>query len=257
MVTPLALTQVVIYTAFLWLGLYLLRTGGLKPLIVVGCAGLFGLAAFFASSAIGYSLIAQAELAAIWRATWWTAVLPAAAWFHFCSLLARLLRQESGTDTPVWTPAVLAVYAAAALLCLLAATGDLIVSYSAPTGDPRLFIVPGPGIAYPAYIVFQALAAGGALVCLLGALRRLPGRSASQRELRQQLRVLLAGGALFLAGALWMSIRYYLVLDISLLPAYGCLLAGAALIGYGIAFWACCSKASTCGATSPTTLPAS
>ncbi len=236
-VTPLALIQIVSYTAFLWLGLYLLRTGGLKPLILVGCAGLFGIAAFFASSAIGYALISEAVLTTIWRWTWWTAVLPAAAWFHFCSLLARLLGQEGSRSTPVWTLPVLLVYATAALISLLAATTDVIVSYSAPTGDPRLFIVPGPGIGYPAYIVFQAVAAGGALLYLLRALRSLPRRSPAERDLRQQLRLLLAGGALFLAGALWISIRYYLVLDISLLPSYGCLLAGAALIGYGIAFW--------------------
>lgn len=236
-VTPLALTQVVVYTAFLWLGLYLLRTGGVKPLILVGCAGLFGLAAFFAFSAIGYSQISDTELTALRRWTWWTAVLPAAAWFHFCSLLARRLQQHGSQPAPMWTPGIVAVYASAALLSVLTAGTDIVVSYSLPTGDPRLFIVPGPGPAYPVYIVFLAATAGGALWYLLRALRGLPRRSPPERELRQQLRVLLAGGALFLFGALWISIRYYLVLNISLLPAYGCLLVGAALIGYGIAFW--------------------
>ena len=203
---PAVIAQIAGFGVFLWVGLYLLiRAPTRTPLIAISVAGLLAQAVFFATGAIADTTDDLQLFVAMQRGFWWTTVLPAAAWFHVSSLIAR----SPGRRTPrlVFTRRVVAIYTLALCIVLLGTFTDLFDDYAHIEGTPGGFAV-GPGPAYPAYIAYLALAAAGALVNLARAYRRFARRSdAAGQAMAQQLRLLTAGALSFLIGALWISAR--------------------------------------------------
>jgi len=234
---PVVVAQIVGFGVFLWLGLYMLvRARRLSVSIVVALVALFSQAAFFATSALTYTAPDVVTLARLERWSWWTAVLPTAAWFHFSSLIARQMLGAQRRDLRAWTPSIIIVYVSAGLLSVFGSISNLVLNYGAPIGSVGQYEAIGPGPAYPLYIVYLALTAVGAIVNL-GRAFRYASRSVepSDQALSQQLRLLLIGAVLFLLGALWISSRYNWALSASVLPGYLCLFAGLAGLGFGIA----------------------
>src|SRR6266545_3878788 len=115
---PAVLAQIVGFGVFLWLGLYVLVRGARRtPLIVVSLVGLFAQAIYFCTGALTDTRADAAAFAALQRWTLWTSVLPAAAWFHFSSLVARRAPGRRAAAA-IFPPLVVASYTAGALLFL-------------------------------------------------------------------------------------------------------------------------------------------
>lgn len=232
---PVTLTQMIGFAIFLWLGIYLLtRVTVRTPTIVASMIGLFGQAAFFASSALSYNAVDLPQLEALERAFWWTAVLPVATWFHFsCDVAARVpFTRRRGPTRPTVPTAAIVVYLVAALVIGFGSATDLFLRYSRPVGGDYL----GTGPLYVLYMAFLGLAAGAAFINLARALwiaARSPHRA--DRLLAIQLRLLCGSGLLFLVGALWLVSRYSVGLTLQVLPGYAFLLCGLLGLGYGVA----------------------
>jgi hypothetical protein len=235
---PAVIAQIAGFGVFLWVGLYLLvRAPARTPLIAISLAGLFAQAIFFASGAIADTTADLEQFVALQRGFWWTTVLPAAAWFHISSLVARrpFHPESSRALRLLFTRRVVAVYTIALCIVLLGSFTELFDDYARITRTPRGYAV-GPGPAYPAYIGYLCLAAAGAFVNLARAVRRYARRPDSAGPaMVQQLRLLTGGALFFLAGALWISSRKYWALPVSALPGFLCLFVGLAALGYGIA----------------------
>jgi hypothetical protein len=231
---PAVIAQIAGFGVFLWVGVYLLmRAPARTPLIAISLAGLLAQAVFFATGAVADTTGDLQLFVALQRGFWWTTVLPAAAWFHVSSLIAR----GPGRRAPrlLFTRRVVAVYTLALCIVLLGSFTDLFDDYARIVRTPRGFAV-GPGPAYPAYIGYLVLAAAGALVNLARAFRRFAHRpDAAGQAMAQQLRLLTAGALSFLIGALWISARKYWDLPVSAVPGFLCLFVGLAALGYGIA----------------------
>lgn len=234
------IVQIIGFGAFTWMGCYLLvRASRRSPLIVLGVAGLLAQAVFFGYSALTDALTDPALFILLERLCWWSAVVPVAAWFGFCSLLARQTRQSPPASPGLGGVRALAdalVYLAAGVLILLGSLTDLLmhVPTAVLQAQGMLYLHPGPG--YPLYIAYNTLVPAGALVNVLRAMQHSRGdQAAGNRALAWQLRLLFGGGLLFLVGALWLSSRYHWNLPISVLPGYFFLVAGMGLIGYGVA----------------------
>ncbi|HEU4327631.1 MAG TPA: hypothetical protein VFS21_31110 [Roseiflexaceae bacterium] len=219
------LFQIIGFGVFLWLGSYLLvRARRLSPLIVVSVVGLLSQAAFFAAGALTDSTDDPGLLALMERGSWWSTVVPLATWFHFSRLIARSDRDSVPRlhELPLWL-----VYIAAALISLLGGLTDLFVVVEG--GQIR------PGAAYPVYIVYLALAVGGALVNFVRSLRRATTGPQQSRGLLPQLWLLVCGSLGFLAGALWLAAGYSWSLRLPEVPGYLCVLLGLGALGYGVA----------------------
>ena len=231
---PAVIAQIAGFGVFLWVGLYLLiRAPTRTPLIAISLAGLLAQAVFFATGAIADTTDDLRLFVAMQRGFWWTTVLPAAAWFHVSSLIAR----GPGRRAPrlLFTRRVVAIYTLALCIVLLGTFTDLFDDYAHIVRTPRGYAL-GPGPAYPAYIAYLALAAAGALVNLARAFRRFARRpDPAGQAMAQQLRLLTAGALSFLVGALWISARKYWSLPVSAVPGFLCLFVGLAALGYGIA----------------------
>jgi hypothetical protein len=237
---PVTLAQLIGFGVFLWLGVYLLtRVTVRTPAIVASIVGLFAQAAFFASSALSYNAVDLPQLQFLERVFWWTAVLPAAVWFHFaCDAAARVPYARSrGRPLPAVPPAAIVVYTVAAVVIILGSMTNLFLRYSVPLGSAEDGLgTLGPGSFYVLYTVYLGLTAASAFANLARALwiaARSPDRA--DRLLAIQLRLLCGGGLLFLIGALWISSRYSWGLTLQVLPGYGFLLCGLAGLGYGVA----------------------
>lgn len=234
---PAVLVQIIGFGLFLWVGLYVLVRGPRRsPLIVVSLIGLFAQALFFGTGALTDTRTDLGWFMALERWSLWTIVVPAAAWFHVSSLIARAAHVEDPPATePLFPPAVVAAYTAGALLILIGTTSDLIVDYSRPLGQPGAFAV-GPGPDYLFIMGFLALTAAAALANLLRARRALGrGHGAGGQAMARQLSVLAGGALFFLAGALWLTVRKNWGLPISVLPGFLFLFVGLAALGYGVA----------------------
>lgn len=237
---PVTLTQLIGFGVFLWLGIYLLtRVTVYRPTIVVSMIGLFGQAAFFASSALSYNAVELPQLEFLERTFWWTAVLPVAIWFHFtCDVAAQVPFARARAQAPQAVPTVaIGVYLCAALLIIFGSATNLFLRYSVPLGSADHDIgTLGPGSLYGLYTLYLGLTAGTSFIKLMRALwvaRRSPARA--DRLLAIQLRLLSGAGLLFLIGALWISLRYSLALTLLVLPGYAALLCGLIGLGYGVA----------------------
>ncbi|MBC8164062.1 MAG: hypothetical protein H7Z42_22870 [Roseiflexaceae bacterium] len=224
------LAAIIGYGLFLWLGLYLLVRASLRVVLIrLAVAGLFGQAAFFLAAALTDSVADPARAALIERATWWTAVLPLAVWFHLSALIARAARQPIVGQAFVPGRA-LAGYAAALLLITLGTATNLFNDYAATP------LRPGP--AYLVYLLFQLVMTGGALghfVLARSALLTQP-RELAGLQLRQ-LTLLIGGSLPFALGGLWLGSRYLFNLALTPVPGYGLLFCGLALLGYGVAHY--------------------
>jgi hypothetical protein len=228
---PAVLFQIIGFGIFLWVGLYVLVRGARRtPLIVVSLVGLFAQAIFFGTGALTDTQSDLGWFIGLERWSLWTIVVPAAAWFHVSSMIAR-----GGDHQPeaLFPPLVVATYTAGALLILIGTTSDLIVDYSHPQGQPGAYAV-GPGPGYLFIMAFLALTATAAFANLLRA-RRALGRGPSDHALARQLSVLAGGALFFLAGALWLTTRKNWSLPLSILPGFLFLFVGLAALGYGIA----------------------
>jgi hypothetical protein len=230
---PAVLAQIVGFGLFLWVGLYLLvRSARRGPLMIVSIAGLFAQACFFGLGALADTRADAEWFATIERLGLWTMILPAAAWFHFSSLVAH--HGEPGERAPLFPPLVVAVYTAAALLTLFGSISDLINDYTHPVAVPDGFVLRA-GPAYIAYMLYMTLAASGALANLVRARRQLAQHTDPRsRALTQQIGVLAAGALAFLAGALWLMARKNWELPISVIPGFLGLFGGLAALSYGV-----------------------
>ncbi|HEU5099112.1 MAG TPA: hypothetical protein VFU22_08835 [Roseiflexaceae bacterium] len=234
---PAVLAQIIGFGIFLWVGLYVLVRGARRtPLIVVSLIGLFAQAIFFATGALTDTRADLGWFIALQRWSLWTIVVPAAAWFHVSSLIARSARAADPTAAPaLFPPLVVASYTAGALLIAIGTTTDLIIDYSHPLGQPGAFVI-GPGPGYLFIMAFLALTASAAFANLLRARRALAhGHGTGDRALARQLSVLAGGALFFLAGALWLTARKNWSLPISMLPGFLFLFVGLAALGYGVA----------------------
>jgi hypothetical protein len=231
---PALIAQIAGFGVFLWIGLYLLIRAPVRtPLIAVSLAGLLAQAVYFATGALADTTADLELFVALQRGFWWTTVLPAAAWFHVSSLIARGPSRRA--LRLLFTRRVVVIYTLALCIVLLGSFTDLFDDYSGIARAADGYTV-GPGPAYPAYIAYLCLAAAGALVNLARAYRRFARRpDAAGQALAQQLRLLVAGALSFLVGALWISVRKYLGLPVSAVPGFLCLFVGLAALGYGIA----------------------
>src|SRR5262245_39197920 len=231
---PAVIAQIAGFGVFLWVGLYLLvRAPARRPLIAASLAGLLAEEIFFTSCALADTTADLGLLVALQRGFWWTTVLPAAAWFHVSSLIARGPGRRP--LRLLFTRRVVAIYTLALCIVLLGSFTDLFDDYPGIARTPRGYAL-GPGPAYPAYIAYLALAAAGALVNLARAFQRFARRpDAAGQAMALQLRLLAAGALSFLIGALWISVRKYLGLPVSAVPGFLCLFIGLAALGYGIA----------------------
>ncbi|GIV95931.1 MAG: hypothetical protein KatS3mg057_0588 [Herpetosiphonaceae bacterium] len=235
---PVVLSQLIGFGVFLWLGLYLLvRTANYRWLIVVSVVGLFSQAAFFGSNVLSYTTAHPETIVVLERWFWWTAVVPAAAWFHLSSLIGRgVLRYGSRRRVRLFTPPVAAIYTASGFIIALGTGSNLLLDYTRPVPGPRGALIISPGPAYLLYIAYMVVAAAGALVGFVRALRKAPASDTpGDQALRQQLRLLCGGALIFLAGALWIPSRYYWNLNLSAVPGYLFLFGGLAALGYGVA----------------------
>jgi len=234
---PAVLVQIIGFGIFLWVGLYVLVRGARRtPLIVVSLVGLFAQAIFFGTGALTDTHTDLGWFIALQRWSLWTIVVPAAAWFHVSSLIARGARADAQqAPEPHLPPLVVATYTAGALLILIGTTSDLIVDYSHPLGEPGAFVV-GPGPGYLFIMSFLALTATAAFANLLRARRALGrGQGTGDHAIARQLSVLAGGALFFLAGALWLTARKNWSLPISILPGFLFLFVGLAALGYGVA----------------------
>jgi hypothetical protein len=233
---PAVITQIIGFGSFTWLGLYLLvRAPRHAPLIVMSSIALFAQAAFFGYNAIADTSTSRSLFVGLERWFWWSTILPLAIWFHFSSLLVRQTRQRHAGANPSELPLpVLAVYSWAGAMILVGSTSSLFVDYSSVVqqADGTFYMFAGP--AYPVYIVYNGTVTLGALVNFLRVGSELQREGAGRRALAQQLYVLAAGAFLFLVGALWLPIRYYGMLDISVVPGNLALFIGLVVIGYGV-----------------------
>jgi hypothetical protein len=237
---PVLITRIVAYGAFTWVGLYLLvRTPRYPPLIIVSLLALFGQACFFALGVLLNATRDPVYYVELERWTWWwSAVLPTAAWFHISSLIrGQIRRARPAIRSEIFSPLVIIIYAMAATITLVGSSTNLFINFDGLVTRARddLFAPPGP--LYPAYIAYNGLVTGGALINFVWVLRRLASDpQPGNRALLPQLRVLTAGGLLFFVGALWLSLNTYnWRLELSVLPGYLSLLIGLIIIGYGIA----------------------
>ncbi len=235
------ITQIIGYGVFLWAGLYLLvRAASRTPLIVLSILALFTLSLFFAANALTDTLVNRALFLTLERWLWWSAVLPAAFWLHLSSIIARHWSEAPAQGrVALFSPAVVAGYLAAAVLIAVAAVSNLLLDYASVVRlENRRFYL-GPGVLYPAFILYLALTTGGALVNFLRTLRRVAqtptSRLAGKPLLIQQFKLLAAGALLFLVGALWLSCQYNWQLQLTGVPGDIAVFVGLAVIGYGIA----------------------
>jgi hypothetical protein len=235
------ITQIIGYGVFLWAGLYLLvRAASRTPLIVLSILALFTLSLFFAANALTDTLVNRALFLTLERWLWWSAVLPAAFWLHLSSIIARHWSEAPAPGrVALFSPAVVAGYLAAAVLIAVAAVSNLLLDYVGVVRlEHRRFYL-GPGVLYPAFILYLALTTGGALVNFLRTLRRIAQMPAQQLAgkplLIQQFKLLSAGALLFLVGALWLSCQYNWQLHLTGVPGDIAVFVGLAVIGYGIA----------------------
>lgn len=231
------ITQLVGFSVCLWLGLYLLaRATHRTPLIVVGMVALFAQAAFFGASVLTFTTHNLGMLTLLERSFWWSAVVPATAWFHFCALVAQQVVERRADDS-IWSPLVLIVYGVAALIIVLGTSTDVFIVYSQPivaTAERYAYLERGP--AYPLQIAFLGLTTTGAAFNLVRALRRLSqSQEPRLHTLAQPLKLLVAGAVLFVVGALYISSRFNWNPAISVLPGYLCLFVAIAALSYGIA----------------------
>jgi len=226
---PAMIIELIGFGVFFWLGCYVLARGSLRtPLILISGAGLLAQALFFAAMLLSTAATDPAYFVSIQRWTWWTTVVPAAAWFHLSCLRGSPTRQR-------WLPrAAVLVYVFNVLLLLPGSLTDLFIAYSAVRPD-HLPLVIAPGPAYPIYIFDLVLTAGGASVNFAQALRRLRGGGAETLPFRRELTLLAIGSLVFLAGALWLAIRYSQGLALPVIPGYALLLLGLAMLGSSIA----------------------
>lgn len=235
---PVVLTQIVGFGVFLWLGLYLLvRTQRRSMLIIAALIALLAQSIFFGTSALTYTTTSITQLALLERWFWWTAVIPIAAWFHFSSLLVRsmIAAEERSSVRPI-ARSDLIVYTVAGVITVLGTSTTLYLRFDDPVGQVGDYQYIGPGSLYVTYIIFLVVVASGAMFNLLRALRSLQKQqSAEHQVLIQQLRLLVGGALLFLAGGIWISMRYNANFNLLVLPGYLCLLFGLAGVGYGIA----------------------
>jgi len=234
---PAVIAQIAGFGIFLWVGLYLMmRANRRTPLILVSLVGLFTQAIFFGSGALADTTGDLRLFYALEKGLWWTTTVPAAAWFHISSLIARQAADPAGwREAPLFTRRVVVVYTAAACISLFGSISDLFVDYSRPLPTGGGYAI-GPGPAYPIYIAYLGLTSAGAFFYLILALQKLRRQhEPAGRAMAQQLRLLAAGALFFLAGALWIASRKYWNLPISVLPGFLCVFLGLAALGYGVA----------------------
>ena len=233
---PVVVAEIAGFGVFLWLGLYLM-VRFVRPTapIVASRVGLFSQAAFFGFGALTDTTLDARLLALLERASFWTTVVPVAAWFHFSNLIRRSVASAGGRRaTIVFSPLDIIVYTAAGLMSLFGSISDLFVAVAPVDGA----IVIGPGSAYSFYIVYVVFAATGACFNFWRALQISPnGQRESERALRRQLQLLASGALFFLIGAFWIAVRYNWHLPVSIIPGYVCLFAGLGAIGYGVALF--------------------
>lgn len=229
---PVIIAEIVGFGVFFWLALYLLvRPAVRSTLIALSVAGLLGQAAYFLVAALTDTTADPIRFVALERWTWWTSVLPLAIWFHLSSLIARPIRQPAHAQTLLPRRAAIA-YVAALLIITVDAVSNLFNTYDATP----VLVHPGP--AYPIYLLFQIVMTGGALFHFLRARMALTALPANgERALRRQLALLIAGSAVFIAGAVWLGSDYLLGLALSPIPGYMCLFAAVGLLGYGVAHY--------------------
>lgn len=234
---PAILAQLIGFGLFLWVGLYLLVRGARRsPLIIVSVCGLLAQALFFGLGALADTRGDFAAFTAIQRASLWTMILPAATWLHFSHLVAQT--SDNPARLPVLFPRlVVAAYTAAAALTIFGSISNLVNDYSQIAGVPGAYSVRA-GAAYPVYMAYMLLVAGGAAAYLLRARRALRSHADPTSHAQARLLgVLLAGAVAFLAGALWLMSRKSWELSISVLPGYMGLMGGLAALGYGVAHY--------------------
>ncbi len=234
---PVVLTQIIGFALFLWLGVYLLLRSAQRSMItLMSVVGLLAQSVFWANSVFGYTATVPATLVWLERAFWWSAVLPMAAWFHFCNLAVRRLTRQH-TNGRHRLP-VLAVYAVALVLIVLGTTTNLITNYGAPPQRTDRYLDLPAGAAYGLHLLYGGVVGAAALAYLVRAWRSVAHvEQADARALRSQLQLLLGGAVLFLVGALGVAGAAFLNVRAlaAQLPAYLCLLAGLGAVGYGIA----------------------
>lgn len=233
------LTQAVGFGMCLWLGLYLLvRAEHRTALITVSVLALWMQAAFFGASMLTFNARDLPTLVTLERAFWWASVLPSAAWFHFSSLIVQqAATSEHPRLTPITRLLVIVVYLAALVIVVAGTATNLFINYAEPiVTNTERFAYLDRGPAYPIQIAFLALTGVGALTNLIRTLIQYTrSRATGDRALAQQLKILVGGALLFLAGALYISSRFTLNPSLSVLPGYVCLFLGLAGISYGIA----------------------
>ncbi|NJL06115.1 MAG: hypothetical protein HC911_14670 [Chloroflexaceae bacterium] len=260
MFNPINVAWLVGTAGFFWLALYLLlRTRQRSTLIKVSLIALLSMTVYFARDVVCSSLSDPAIYALIQRATMWSAYLPLAAWVHVCALVKRQVisgegeqsegeqsedeqsegEQSEGAAQPrhprLHTPLpILFTYAATLIIIIISTATPLIVDYGAPTAIQGALLQLPLGPLYPLNIIFNGALTGIAIAYLWQALRRMRHQQQPQQTLLyREVRLIAAGAALFLIGALWLPTAYLFELG----AAWGslALISGLAIVGYAIA----------------------
>jgi hypothetical protein len=224
------------FGAFLWLAFFIIsRADRQRPQTLITFCGLFSTALLFFS--FGYITITHGPANPILvRAFWWSNVFPMAFWFHICSQIAR---REA---RPIFTWPVWVCYSAATLITLTGMFTDLYLDYShaqlpgnLPPEQAHYFYA--PGAAYWTFPLFLLLTGVAGAWNIWRGWKVVRQEEPSLSPIDWKLRILLLGGLLFMAGALYITLRTQLSPGFELWSTPGeiTLIVGLLLLGYAVA----------------------
>lgn len=234
------IVQAIAFSAFLWLAFFIIsRADRQRPQTVITFLALFSMACLFFS--LGLVNHTHGPINPILtRLFWWSDVLPMAFWLHITS---QIVRHEVH---PLLTWQMWLNYVAALIISILGSTTDLYLDYSNAAQKVIVNDVTevtyfyGPGILYPTYIAYLAIAGFGSLWNLYHSLRReqkLLSNDPNWGLLIWKLKLLLLGGMLFITGAVYQTLRqqFYSVNPVWEWPGHVLFLGGLSLLSYSVA----------------------
>lgn len=220
------------FGAFLWLSLYIVsRASSQTPLTILSFLATLLQAGYFGM----YVLVNLADEKGLGiglsRGSWWANCLPIALWFHIATLVVR--RGRSG---PQITPYVAIAYGLGLVITLVGTFSDLFLNYSGAYMQTPTHVYVDSGPLYEVYIVYLALASGGAFFTLARYCWQISsGREVATPAIFLQVIFLLVGAGLFMGGGLYLALKFKYFSGMPDYPAFVAILLGLGLFGYAIA----------------------
>ncbi len=231
----LAIVPIIGFGAFLWVGLYVITRASVQtPLTIVTCLGMVGQAAYFFFAVLNNEAAEGRDIGVIIsRSSWWCNCIPVAIWFHISSLVVR-----RGKPYRVFTTANIIFYTLALVITVSGTFTDLFLDYAGAGVYANQHTYVGVGSLYEYYMVFLAVTGFAAFLNFFRFYLRLSkNKETASPAIIMQVALLSIGAVLFVAGGLYLSIKFKWVLSIQEYPAYIALIIGLGLFGYAIAHY--------------------